>query len=116
MAIQMIRYPKEIDPLRMVEEKIIVCPFCKTNKHVLDILKGGERDFDYIWADEEGKTHGILTHKNKYRWIRARCTCGECKAKWISDWAPYDLGLLGGDALKSLNIIELNAPQNLHDS
>lgn len=84
------KYPDKIDPLKIVEKSVTVCPFCGTDNNVYII------DVHYMLADKDGKHHYILLWRNKYRWAKFYfgCRnfnyCNGCGAEFETDWVPYD--------------------------
>ena len=78
--------PDEIDPVVLIKEKKMVCPWCH------HYCKDGHY---FSWKREKrdihGKYHKILKFKNKYLWERYPIIeCSQCGCKYDTGWYPID--------------------------
>lgn len=108
------RLPSEIDPARMIEERITekfkICPFCgetrDSDKCLLDSIKRGESIKDSLWGGVEkinyvppkgwyGPAKGDILGNfipSRYHHWRIDCyRCHTCGAEWESDPYPTDI-------------------------
>ena len=90
IKMKILKYPDKIDPLKIINKSISVCPFCGNDNNTVAISTG------YMMADKDGKHHCIRVWRNKYRWEKFlfRClndtVCKGCGAEFETDWVPYD--------------------------
>lgn len=76
--------PDAIDPVVLIEKKMLTCPLCGSND-----IKYCSYDCEYF--DANGKHHKFLLYLNKYKWNRyPELTCKECGCKWDTGWYPAD--------------------------
>lgn len=80
--------PDKIDPVVLLKEKALICPFCK-EKHAY-YNEGGSYNRYHRDADKKGVTHKVFRFLNKYYWEKTKCVCGKCKCSWESEWYPSD--------------------------
>ena len=98
MSIIITDLPDEIDPVVLIEKKLKKCPLCgqacdekPSNWDDERIFLSPYFHFTYKKADEKGKTHKILTFKNKYDWKRYNeLKCPSCGCHWDTGWFPVD--------------------------
>lgn len=94
---KVLEYPDKIDPLKIVEKSVKVCPFCGKDYSTAKL------DTYYMFADKCGKHHYVRLWHNKYRWAKFcfRCkndtTFKGCGAKFETDWVPYDNNFFIGE-------------------
>lgn len=93
----LIDFPDQIDPVKLIDEKMRTCPFC--NRVVSDASTPWSKEykFDYtrksdsVLLDDKGKKHRFRKKLNKYRWIKYEVVrCGKCYTSWKTDYFPAD--------------------------
>ena len=91
-----IDFPDQIDPVKLIDEKMRTCPFC--NRVVSDDSTPWSKEYksdyvrtsDCIYLDAKGKEHRFRKKLNKYRWFKYIVRCGKCYTKWKTDYFPAD--------------------------
>ena len=76
--------PNDIDPVKLINQKMLTCPMCGCQK----IMKYRSED---KYCDVSGEVHKLLRYLNKYRWVRySEVICQNCGCKWDTGWYPQD--------------------------
>lgn len=79
-------FPTAIDPVRLIEEKVLTCPLCGQ-------IKVNPRRFSFqtSYRDKHGKEHTLLDFLDKYKWKRyPKIHCNNCGCTWDTGWYPAD--------------------------
>ena len=82
--------PKDLDPIKIIERKMMTCPICGTlNDGITSYHCFAYRHERY--ADTNGVVHTFFRKKNKYLWCRYMVlACQNCGCKWDTGWYPAD--------------------------
>ena len=82
--------PKDLDPVKIIERKMVTCPICGA-------LNDGTMPWHCFayrherYADANGVVHTFFRKKNKYLWYRyMELHCQKCGCKWDTGWYPAD--------------------------
>ena len=81
------KFPTAIDPVRLIEEKVLTCPLCG------QVAKANPLriSFSISNRDKHGKEHYFLDFLNKYNWKRySSIHCNNCGCTWDTGWYPAD--------------------------
>ena len=79
--------PDEMDPVKLIENKMMKCPICGTpfNRDKYNRFSSDIR------ADAKGVHHKYRTWLNKYCWEQYyNLKCDNCGCHWDTGWYPTD--------------------------
>ena len=78
--------PDKIDPVVLIEKKMLTCPLCGGKPKEIKWYQRLETR-----RDANGKQHLWLMFLNKYEWHRySELICKQCGCKWDTGWYPAD--------------------------
>lgn len=83
--------PKEINPVILIEDKMMTCPICGT---VINKYNRIRYSYEREWMGADGIHHIFRKKLNEFVWKRYKdLKCEKCGCNWDTGWFPADNGM-----------------------